>query len=61
MNITFQNDAVQVRTYSHRGIPAVTFGPHAQRIHSFDECVSIESILKTAETIVTTLIDWCGV
>jgi len=52
---------LDTRFFAYRGIPAVTFGSHAQRIHSFDECVSIESILKTAETIVTTLIDWCGV
>ncbi|GAG69883.1 unnamed protein product, partial [marine sediment metagenome] len=52
---------LDTRFFAYRGTPAVTFGPHAQRIHSFDECVSIESILKTAETIVTTLIDWCGV
>jgi len=52
---------LDTRFFAYRDIPAVTFGPHAQRIHSFDECVSIESILKTAETIVTTLIDWCGV
>ncbi len=52
---------LDTRFFAYRGTPAVTFGPHAQRIHSFDECVSIESIVKTAKTIVTTLIDWCGV
>ncbi len=52
---------LDTRFFAHRGIPAVTFGPETQRIHSFDEWVSIESTLKTAETIATTLIDWCGV
>jgi acetylornithine deacetylase len=52
---------LDTRFFAHRGIPAVTFGPEAQRIHSFDECVSIESTLKTAQTIATILIDWCGV
>jgi len=52
---------LDTRFFAHRGIPAVNFGPHAERIHSFDEFVSIESTVKTAETIATTLIDWCGV
>ncbi|MBY8997996.1 MAG: ArgE/DapE family deacylase [Candidatus Thorarchaeota archaeon] len=52
---------LDTRFFAHRSIPAVTFGPETQRIHSFDEWVSIESTLKTAETIATTLIDWCGV
>jgi len=45
----------------NHGTPAVTFGPAAQRIHSFDECVSIESIVTTAEVIAATIMDWCGV
>ncbi len=52
---------LDTRFFSHRGTPAVTFGPHTQRIHSFDEWVSIDSTVKTAETIATVLIDWCGV
>ncbi len=52
---------LDTRFFAHRGVPAVTFGPDAQRIHSFDECVSIESTLKTAQTIAALLIDWCGV
>ncbi|MFW9975935.1 MAG: ArgE/DapE family deacylase [Candidatus Thorarchaeota archaeon] len=52
---------LDTRFFAHRGIPAVTFGPHTERIHSFDEWVSIESTVKTAETIATTLIDWCRV
>ncbi|MHA3964514.1 MAG: ArgE/DapE family deacylase [Candidatus Thorarchaeota archaeon SMTZ1-45] len=52
---------LDTRFFAHRNIPAVTFGPYTERIHSFDEFVSIESTVKTAETIATTLIDWCGV
>ncbi len=52
---------LDTRFFAHRGTPAVTFGPRTQRIHSFDEWVSIESTIKTAETIAITLIDWCGV
>ncbi|MFX1605339.1 MAG: ArgE/DapE family deacylase [Promethearchaeota archaeon] len=51
---------LDTRFFAHRGIPAVTFGPHIQRIHSYDECVSIDSTIKTAETIASTLIEWCG-
>ncbi len=50
---------LDTRFFAHRGTPAVTFGPHTQRIHSFDEWVSIESTIKTAETIAVTLVDWC--
>ncbi len=52
---------LDTRFFAHRGTPAVTFGPHVQRIHSFDECVSIRSTIKVAETISSTLIDWCEV
>ncbi len=52
---------LDTRFFAHRNTPAVTFGPRTERIHSFDEWVSIESTVKTAETIATTLIDWCGV
>jgi len=52
---------LDTRFFAHRGTPAVTFGPRTERIHSFDEWVSIDSTVKTAETIAATLIDWCGV
>ncbi|MGY5858644.1 MAG: ArgE/DapE family deacylase [Candidatus Thorarchaeota archaeon] len=52
---------LDTRFFAHRGTPAVTFGPRTERIHSFDEWVSIDSTVKTAETIAVTLIDWCGV
>ena len=51
---------LDTRFFAHRGTPAVTFGPQTQRIHSYDEWVSIESTIKTAETIAVMLIDWCG-
>ncbi|UCE11827.1 MAG: ArgE/DapE family deacylase [Candidatus Thorarchaeota archaeon] len=52
---------LDTRFFVHNGIPAVTFGPKAERIHSYDERVSIESIVKTAEVIAVTVLDWCGV
>ncbi|MFW9963724.1 MAG: ArgE/DapE family deacylase [Candidatus Sifarchaeia archaeon] len=52
---------LDTRFFAHRDTPAVTYGPYTERIHSFDEYVSIESTVKTAETIASTLIDWCGV
>jgi acetylornithine deacetylase len=52
---------LDTRFFAHRDIPAVNFGPHTERIHSFDEFVSIESTVKTSETIAAALIDWCGI
>ncbi|MHA1961435.1 MAG: ArgE/DapE family deacylase [Candidatus Thorarchaeota archaeon] len=52
---------LDTRYFVHNGTPAVTFGPNAERIHSNDERVSIESIVKTVEVIAATVLDWCGV
>lgn len=46
---------LDTRFFVHHSTPAVTFGPLAERIHSFDERVSIESVLKVAETIAKTI------
>ena len=52
---------LDTRFFVHHGIPAVTCGPQAERIHSFDEIVDIESMVKTAKVIALTMIDWCGI
>ncbi len=51
---------LDTRFFVHHGIPAVTCGPMAERIHSFDEIVNIDSMVKTAQVIAATMIDWCG-
>ncbi|MFX1530294.1 MAG: ArgE/DapE family deacylase [Promethearchaeota archaeon] len=52
---------LDARFFVHHGIPAVSFGPYGERIHSTDERVSISSTLKTTEIILNTIMDWCGV
>ncbi|TET11165.1 MAG: ArgE/DapE family deacylase [Candidatus Thorarchaeota archaeon] len=51
---------LDTRFFVHHGIPAVTCGPMAERIHSFDEIVTIDSTIKTAQVIASTMIEWCG-
>jgi acetylornithine deacetylase len=52
---------LDARYFVHHDIPAVTIGPYAERIHSFDEFVDIESTLKTAEIMVSMLQKHCGI
>jgi acetylornithine deacetylase len=52
---------LDARFFVNNGIPAVSFGPLGERIHSIDERVSISSTLKTTEIIINTIMDWCGV
>jgi acetylornithine deacetylase len=52
---------LDTRFFVHHGVPAVTCGPFAQRIHSFDEIVSIDSVVQTSQVIASTLLGWCGV
>ncbi|MHA1813574.1 MAG: ArgE/DapE family deacylase [Candidatus Thorarchaeota archaeon] len=51
---------LDTRHFVHNGIPAVVVGPTAERIHSYDECVDIASVIKTTEVIASVLLDWCG-
>jgi acetylornithine deacetylase len=51
---------LDTRFFVHHGIPALTCGPYAERIHSFDELVSIESIVQTSQVIAKTMLEWCG-
>ena len=50
---------LDTRYFVHNGTPALTCGPHAERIHSFDEVVNIESTVVTSQIIAKTLLDWC--
>jgi acetylornithine deacetylase len=55
------SSGLDTRYFVHNGTPAVTCGPYAERIHSYDESVSIDSLVKTAQVIAGVMMDWCGV
>ena len=42
------------------GIPTILFGPCGGGAHNVDEHVDVDSIVKTAETLVTAALAWCG-
>jgi acetylornithine deacetylase len=53
------NDA---RFYSrYYDIPAFCYGPHAEKVHGFNERVGVQSIRDTTKTIAAFVADWCGV
>jgi acetylornithine deacetylase len=48
------------RHFVRHGIPAVCFGPRAERIHGIDERVSLASMVETAQVLALFVRDWCG-
>jgi acetylornithine deacetylase len=46
----------------HRGfgIPTLLFGPKGAGAHNPDEYVETESIIQTAESLLTAALEWCG-
>jgi acetylornithine deacetylase len=52
---------LDTRYFVHNGIPAVVYGPLAERIHSYDERVTIDSTINVAKVIAATTLEWCGV
>lgn len=53
------NDA---RFYNlYYGIPAFCYGPQAEKIHSFNERVNIQSIRDTTKAIALFTAEWCGI
>ncbi|MHA1993558.1 MAG: ArgE/DapE family deacylase [Candidatus Hodarchaeales archaeon] len=52
---------LDTRYFVHHGTPAVVYGPWAERIHSYDERVSIDSTINVAKVIAATTLDWCGI
>jgi acetylornithine deacetylase len=42
------------------GIPAVCFGPYAERAHGVDERVYLPSVVQTAQVLGLFVKDWCG-
>ena len=55
------SSGLDTRYFVHHGVPAITCGPLAERIHSFDEIVDIESIVHTSQVIAKTMLEWCGI
>ena len=48
------------RHFIRSGIPAVCFGPRAERIHGIDERVSLSSMGEVARVLTRFVLDWCG-
>jgi acetylornithine deacetylase len=48
------------RHFVRRGIPAVCYGPRAERIHGIDERVSRSSMAECARVLAQFARDWCG-
>jgi acetylornithine deacetylase len=48
------------RAFVQRGIPAICFGPHGERLHGVDERVSLSSTIDTAKVLALFIRDWCG-
>ncbi|MGF7161198.1 acetylornithine deacetylase [Rhodoligotrophos appendicifer] len=45
----------------HAGMPAITYGPVAERVHGIDERVSLSSLRRVTKTIALFIAGWCGV
>ena len=41
------------------GIPTLLFGPKGAGAHNPDEYVEVESVIQTAEVLLTAALDWC--
>jgi acetylornithine deacetylase len=41
-------------------VPVTCYGPIAENVHGFDECVSIESMVNVATVFAQFIADWCG-
>jgi acetylornithine deacetylase len=48
------------RHFVRRGIPAICYGPLAERIHGIDERVSLRSMVEVARVLARFVLDWCG-
>lgn len=44
----------------YAGIPALVYGPNADRIHGFDERVELESVRRNTQAVALFIADWCG-
>ncbi|MEA2520807.1 MAG: acetylornithine deacetylase [Actinomycetota bacterium] len=46
--------------FGHMGVPAVCFGPYAERAHGIGERVYLPSVVATAQVMGLFIRDWCG-
>ena len=51
--------AMEATTATTDGIPALCFGPRAERIHGIDERVSLSSMVECARVLAHFVLDWC--
>lgn len=58
MPITATTDARFFGLYAD--IPALVYGPTAERIHGFNERVELESVRRVTQSIALFVADWCG-
>ncbi len=58
MPITATTDARFFGLYA--GMPALVYGPKAESIHGFNECVDLDSIRRNTQAIALFIADWCG-
>jgi acetylornithine deacetylase len=49
------------RHFVRAGIPAVCFGPRAERVHGIDERVAVSSVIESAQGLGVFVARWCGV
>lgn len=45
---------------NHANVPAVMFGPRAERIHGIDERVELDSVRRVTVALALAAIGWCG-
>ncbi|MFA9427249.1 ArgE/DapE family deacylase [Natronorubrum sp. A-ect3] len=55
------NASLDERFYQrYYDVPVVTAGPTGTNLHGVDECVTLDSLLTTSQTIARTIVDYCG-
>ncbi|WMD20587.1 ArgE/DapE family deacylase [Achromobacter seleniivolatilans] len=42
-------------------VPVTCYGPKVQNVHGFNECVSVDSMVRVATSLALFIHDWCGV
>ena len=60
-DLTPTTATTDARVFVASGVPAVCFGPRAERIHGVDERVHLPSMVSTAQVLALLVRDWCGV
>jgi acetylornithine deacetylase/succinyl-diaminopimelate desuccinylase-like protein len=53
--------AYAIRAAVRLAVPAFCYGPKAEKVHGFNERVSLESIRQTTKAIALFVAEWCGI